>query len=144
MNLPVFGIPVFEIPAFGIPVFGIPAFGIPGFGITVSGRVLVWVFPTFGIPAFGIPACGIPNFGIPAFGIPTIGVLVEFRHPLIRHPLDSPQLTGVSQALRARNPERVSKAPKEANALKKQGKPEKEISEEIEKSKGWWRVRDLQ
>ena len=27
-----------------------------------------------------------------AFGIPTFRILVEFRHPLIRHPLDSPQL----------------------------------------------------
>ena len=93
MNLPVFGIPSFGIPAFGIPAFGIPDFGTPGFGISVSGRVLVWVFPTFGIPAFGIPVFGIPNFGIPGFGIPAFGVFFEFRHPLIRHPLNSPQQT---------------------------------------------------
>ena len=91
MNLPVFGIPIFRIPAFGIPVFGIPGFGIPGFGIPVSGRVPVWVCHTFGTPAFGIPVFGIPTLGIPAFGIPTIGILVQFRHPLIRHTLDSPQ-----------------------------------------------------
>ena len=61
----------------------------------LSGRVPVWVSPTFGIPVFGIPDFGIPDFGIPVgipgFGIPTFGISVEFRHPLIKHPLDSPQ-----------------------------------------------------
>ena len=42
-------------------------------------------------PAFGIPALGIPGFGVPTVGIPAFGILVEFRHPLVRHPLDSPQ-----------------------------------------------------
>ena len=100
MNLPVVGIPSFGTPAFGIPVFGTPDFVIPGFGksqsrgeISVSGRVPVWVLPAFGIPTFGILAFGIPVFGIPtvgspAFRIPTFESLVEFRYPLIRHPLD--------------------------------------------------------
>ena len=37
---------------------------------------------------------GIPTVGIAAFGIPTFRILVEFsfRHPLIRHPLDSTQI----------------------------------------------------
>ena len=87
VNLPVFGVPSFGISAFGIPIFEIPDFGIPGFGISVLGRVPVWVFPTFGIPAFGIPVFGIPPVGINAFGIP-----IEFRHPLFRHALNSPQV----------------------------------------------------
>ena len=93
MNLPVFGIPSFGIPAFGIPVFGIPDFGIPVFGIPVSGRVPVWGFPYLRNPCpVNLPVFGIPTFGIPAFGIPTFGISAEFRHPLMIHPLDSPQL----------------------------------------------------
>ena len=54
----------------------------------------MWVFPTFEIPDFGIPTVGIPAFGIPIFGI-----LVEFRHPLVRHPLDCPQAKDTSRTL---------------------------------------------
>ena len=93
--------------AFGIPVFGIPDFGIPGFRNH-------WLreSPSLGFPyqresqfveflfseslTFGIPVFGIPDFGIPAFGIPTFGISVEFRHPLIRHPFDTPQDSGRS------------------------------------------------
>ena len=84
-----FSEPLASESAFGIPVFGIPGFGIPGFGISVLRRVPVRIFPTFGTPAFGIPVFGIPTVGVPAFGIPTFGLLVEFRHRLIRCPLES-------------------------------------------------------
>ena len=41
----------------------------------------------------GIPAFGIRTVRIPAFGIPTFCISVEFRHPLIRHPLDAPHIS---------------------------------------------------
>ena len=49
-------------------------------------------FPFLQNPCLRNPFFGIPTVGIPAFGIPTFGILVEFRHPLVRHPLDSPQV----------------------------------------------------
>ena len=55
--------------------------------------------PTFGILAFAIAVFGIPIVGIPAFGIPTFGSLVEFRHPLIRHPLGLPQQKLMQQSV---------------------------------------------
>ena len=91
-----------NLPVFGIPSFGTSAFGIPVLGISLTSESLALESLSqgesqcgFSLPselsAFGIPVFGIPTFGIPAFGVPTFGISVEFRHLLIRHPLDSPQ-----------------------------------------------------
>ena len=87
MNLPVFGIPSFGIPAFDIPVFGIPDFGIPWLWNLCLGESPSVCLPYLRNPCFRNSCFRNSCFGIP-FGIPTFGILAEFRHPLIRHPLD--------------------------------------------------------